>query len=362
VSSAAPSLPSTMRAVRITRLGGPEVLVLDSIPVPEPAAGEVLIEVHTVAANRQDVFTMHGKANMRELRLPHTPGIDPAGVVAALGDGVPDLRAGDRVVVKPAIACGNCSFCDAGEDDACQNLANVGVHRPGGMAEYVSVPRSNVFAIPDRLSDPEATASAHSFPVALLLLERAGLTPEDVVLVSGAAGAIGSATIQLAKLQGATVVAAVGGEDRAGIVRDLGADLVIDYGASPTWSGQVREAFPDGVSVYVEPAGNPAIWDEALKAVGRRGRVAVCGAHAGPIVSLDLAWLFRNRVTVLGCSGSTRASVARALDLLAEGALRPPVDSVRPIEEVRAAFERLIARQNRGKVVLQVAPSAAAPA
>ena len=350
-----------MRAVRITRIGGPEVLELGEVPTPRPGPDEVLIAVHTVGANRQDVFTMHGKANMRELRLPHIPGIDPAGVVAALGDGVDDLAVGDRVMVKPAIACGDCAFCNAGEDDACLNLANVGVHRPGGMAEFVAVPTSNVFRIPDRLPDAEATASAHSFPVALLLLERAGLTADDVVLVTGAAGAVGSAAVQLAKHEGARVVAAVGGEDRATIARELGADLVVDYGADPAFSGQIRAAFPDGVSVYVEPAGNPVIWNEAVKAVGRRGRIAICGAHAGPIVDLDLAWLFRNRVTVLGCSGSTRASVARVLELIAQGVLRPPLDSVRPIDDVHAAFERLLARQNRGKVVLQVAPSAAPP-
>lgn len=353
-------VPATMRAVVITSIGGPDRLELADVPTPSPEPDEVLIEVRTVAANRQDVFTMQGRANVRELRLPHTPGIDPAGVVVEVGAGVHGLRIGDRVLVKPAVACADCDSCRAGEDDACARLENVGVHRPGGMAEYVAVPVTNVFHIPDGFGYDEATAIAHSFPVALqLLTARAELRSDDVVLVTGAAGAIGSATVQLAKLHGATVVAAVGGPDRAAIARDLGADLVVDYGEEPAFAARIRDAFPDGVSLYVEPAGNPGVWAEAVKAVGRRGRIAVCGSHAGPRVDLDLSWLFRNRVTIYGCSGSTVAAVHRVLELAATGRLRPSIDSHRPLADVRAGFERLLARQNRGKVILEVSHDAA---
>jgi NADPH:quinone reductase-like Zn-dependent oxidoreductase len=354
VSLDAPVIPETMQAVVIPVIGGPEVLRLAEVPTPSPGPREALIAVRTVAANRQDVFTMTGTANVRELRLPHIPGIDPSGVVVGLGDDVSELAVGDRVLTKPAVACGTCRFCAAGEDDACANLHNVGVHRPGGMAGYAAIPAANLFRIPPSLSHAEATAIAHSFPVALNLLARAELTPEDVVLVTGAAGAIGSATLQLAKLQGATVVAAVGGPDRTARIDGLGADLVLDYGADPRWADAIRDRFPDGATLYVEPAGNPEVWTEALRALGRRGRVAVCGAHAGPHVRLDLAWLFRTRATVIGCSGSTVAGVRRIVELAGEGRLRPAIDSVRPLADVRSAFERLLARQNRGKVILEV--------
>lgn len=348
-------LPSTMRAVIIPEIGGPEVLRIAELPRPEPGPGEALVAVRTVGANRQDVFTMTGTANVRELRLPHVPGIDPSGVVVAIGEGVDSLAVGDRVLTKPAIACGRCRFCGAGEDDACAQLRNVGVHRPGGMAEYVAVPASNLFPIPGSLGYVQATAIAHSFPVALnLLTGRANLRPDDVVLVTGAAGAVGSAAVQLAKLHGSSVVAAVGGPDRVALVEPLGADLVVDYGANAAWADEVRTRYPDGVTLYVEPAGNPAVWSQAVRTLARRGRIAVCGAHAGPVVDLDLAWLFRTRATVLGCSGSTVAGVRRIVELAASGQLRPAVDSVRPLDDVTAAFARLLARQNRGKVVLEV--------
>lgn len=352
-----PPIPTTMRAVALTALGSADNLAVIELPVPTPAPGEVLVRVHTVAANRQDTFTIRGLAQARHpVPLPHVLGIDPAGVVIALGDGVTGLAVGDRVVAKPSIACGACADCLGGDDDACPRAQNIGVHRHGGMAEYVAYPAQNAFRIPDGLPFAEATAAAHSFPVALQLMrDRAGLRAGETVLVTGAAGAIGSAAVQLAKVLGCRVIAAAAGEAKAAYARTLGADLVIDYAATPVFAPLVREVAPDGVDLYVESAGNPAIWKESLKALGRRGRAAVCGSHAGPLVEVDLNWLFRMRASVLGGSGATLATQRDALDLVAAGKLRPHVDRVLPLAEAREAFGILARRENLGKVVLEVA-------
>lgn len=351
------SLPAEMRAIALTAFGSADNLEEVRLPVPVPAPGEVLVRVHTVAANRQDTFTMRGLAQARHpVPLPHVLGIDPAGVVVALGAGVNTLAIGDRVVAKPSIACGDCPDCRSGDDDACPRAQNIGVHRPGGMAEYVAYPAQNAFRIPDALTFAEATAAAHSFPVALQLMrDRAGLRAGETVLVTGAAGAIGSAAVQLAKVLGARVIAAAGGEAKAAYARTLGADLVIDYAATPAFGSLVRAAAPDGVDLYVESAGNPAIWKEALTTLGRRGRAAVCGSHAGPEVALDLNWLFRMRASVLGGSGASLATQRDALDLVAAGRLRPHVDRVLPLAAAREAFGVLARRENLGKVVLEVA-------
>jgi hypothetical protein len=153
------------------------------------------------------------------------------------------------------------------------------------------------------------------------------------------------------------VIAAVGGPDRLARVESLHADLVVDYGSDPGWPDTIRARFPDGVTLAVDPAGNPDVWQGTIRALGRRGRIAVCGAHAGPIVELDLAWLFRTRTTVIGCSGSTIAGVRQIVSLAGEGRVRPAIDSVRPLDDVHAAFGRLLARENRGKVVLEVTGS-----
>ena len=257
--------PQTMRAMALARVGGPEHIVETNLPVPEPAGDEVLIRVRTVAVNHQDLFTMSGRAHKANLSFPHVMGIDPSGVVAGCGSRVTSLRIGQRVVVKPPIACHACDFCDRGEDDSCPSLHNVGVHRWGGHAEYVTVPERSVFPIAAGVAHAEATALAHSFPVAEQMFTRVGLTGDDVVLVSGASGAIGSAAVQLAKLAGAFVIGAAGSPDRTARAAMAGADATIDYSAEPEFSGRMRGIAPEGVTIFLDPASNPSVWGEGLK-------------------------------------------------------------------------------------------------
>jgi NADPH:quinone reductase-like Zn-dependent oxidoreductase len=358
VTSGEPAIPTTMWAMALTAFGGPENLQRAALPVPVPEPHEVLIGVRTVAANRQDTYTMRPNAARGPARLPHVLGIDPAGVVVAVGEAVRGFERGERVVVKPSISCSRCRFCLAGEDDACENLRTVGVHRWGGMAEYVAVPMRNVFRIPDNISFAEATANSHSFPVALTMLrERARITAQDVVLVTSAAGAVASAAVQLARQHGARVIAAAGGAERVERARTMGANEVVDYHALPAFAEAVRQLAPDGVSLYVETAGAPTVWREALKTLGRRARVTVCGSHGGPVVELDLNWLFRTRVSVIGCSGSSLAAYRDVLELARAGRIQSNIHALMPLERAREAFEILLGHENRGKIVLEVADS-----
>jgi NADPH:quinone reductase-like Zn-dependent oxidoreductase len=227
------------------------------------------------------------------------------------------------------------------------------------MAEFVSVPAGNVARIAAGLSFAEATAVAHSFPVALTLLRRTSAVAGDTILVSGAGGAVGSATVQMARFIGARVIAAVGSPAGADWLRSLpeanGPDAIVEYGPSSDLAAAVRDAAPDGVSLYVETASDPDVWDAALKTLARRARVAIIGAHAGPIVGLNTNWLFRQRVTIFGCSGSTVASFREAIELAGEGRIVPNIDSVQPLSEAGSAYTRLMQRKNQGKIVLRVA-------
>lgn len=346
--------PKTMRAMALTELGGPHHIVGTNLPIPEPADDEVLIRVRTVAVNHQDLFTMSGRAHMANLSFPHVMGIDPSGVVAGCGARVTSLGIGRRVVVKPPIACDACDSCARGEDDSCPSLHNVGVHRWGGHAEYVTVPERSVFPIARGLSHAKASALAHSFPVAEQMFTRVGLTRDDVVVVAGASGAIGSAAVQLAKLAGAFVIGAAGSPDRAARAAAAGADAIIDYTAEPDFAGQVRSIVPDGVTVFLDPASNPRVWNEMLKTLRNRARVVVCGSHAGPMVQLDNNWLFRSRVAIYGSAGSTRRGMRRCLDLAGTDRIQPAIDSVRPLSSIREAYADLGSRRNVGKIVLRV--------
>lgn len=343
-----------MRAMAVDELGGLDRLRPTGLPVPRPDPDEVLLRVATVAVNRQDLVTMAGRFPNPHLRLPHVPGLDPAGVVAAVGSAVTRVVVGDRVVVKPPIGCGTCALCLAGEDDACPDLRSVGVHRQGGLAEYVAIPQRNVFRIPDGVGFAQASAAAHSFPVALTMLRRMGVTADDTLLVPGAAGNIGAATVQLARLLGARVIAAVGAPERVAVVRALGVEEVIDYGTTPAFAPLVRALVPEGVTVHVETSSDPALWAEALRAVGRRARIAVIGAHAGPMVGLDLNWLFRQRISIIGCSGSSLACFGEILGMLADGRIAPVIDLVVPLDQAPVAYRRLMGRDHHGKSIVDL--------
>ncbi len=349
------TLPKTMRAMALAELGGPHCIMDTNLPVPEPAEDEVLIRVRTVAVNHQDLFTMSGRAHMANLSFPHVMGIDPSGVVAGCGSRVTSLAVGRRVVVKPPIACDACEFCARGEDDSCPSLHNVGVHRWGGHAEYVTVPERSVYPISSGLTHAKATALAHSFPVAEQMFTRVGLTGDDVVVVAGASGAIGSAAVQLAKLAGAFVIGAAGSPDRAARAAAAGADATVDYTAEPDFAGTVRSIVPEGVTLFLDPASNPDVWKEVLKTLRNRARVVVCGSHAGPMVQINNNWLFRSRVAIYGSAGSTRRGMRRCLDLAGAGRIDPAIDSVRPLGDIREAYADLGSRRNVGKIVLRVA-------
>ena len=202
--------------------GDTDVLRMEQLPVPSPGAGEVLIEVHSVSVNQTLDIAVRQGGYRTDLRFPVVLGTDPAGIVVATGDGVPQSRCGERVSVVASIRCGECRFCRMGREDSCPRSRHLGLDRWGGYAEYVTVPVENVFPIPDNLSFAEASVVTRHFPTAInLLLNHARLEKDEWVLIMGAAGALGSCGVQIARHQGARVIAAAGADSRAEAARGL---------------------------------------------------------------------------------------------------------------------------------------------
>ncbi len=280
-------------------------------------------------------------------------------MVAESGSHVTDLRVGERVVVKPSVSCGSCPACRAGRDDTCGRIVTVGIDRPGGMAEYVAVPARNVAPIPAGIGFAEASAIALSNAIALTLLRTVAAEAGETVLVSGAAGAVGSAAVQLARMRGARVIALVGSEHGAqwlrALPREVAPELAVDTSARPDFAADVLERIPDRVGVYVETTSDPVLWREALLTLGTGARIAVVGAHAGPIVELDNQWLYRRRVTIHGCWGSTLSAFRDVLEMAGDGRIAANIDSIQPLSKAASAYQRLIDHQNEGKVILRVA-------
>jgi NADPH:quinone reductase-like Zn-dependent oxidoreductase len=334
--------------------GGPEVLRYEEVPTPSPGPGEVLVRVHATSVNRgPDAGVRRDGFGIPGFALPHVSGADPAGEVAALGDGVDGWAVGQRVVVYPLLWCGECDFCRAGAgENYCRRWRMLGMHVWGGHAEYVCVPARNLVALPDSVGYAQAATLPVSYITAYHgLVQQVGVRASDTVLVMAAGSGIGAAAIQIARHLGARVIATTGAEWKRDRARALGAEAVFDY-RDPAWADAVRAATDGrGVSVAFDNLGADT-WPQTLACLDRAGRLLCSGNTGGATVALDLRTLYRNMISMRFHMQGTKADLETLVGLVAAGEIEPVVDSVHPMSEAVAAQQRLAALEHFGKVVL----------
>jgi zinc-binding alcohol dehydrogenase/oxidoreductase len=329
-----------VRAVRIHEDGGPEVLVLEEAPDPEPGPGEVLVRLRASALNHLDVWIRKG---MPSVPKPRILGADGAGVVEALGDGVSGFEVGERVVLNPGIEA-------AGR----ARIHVIGEHGDGTNAELIAVPATNVHPIPNGLSFEEAAAFPLVFETAYrMLVTRAGVREGEWVLAWGIGGGVSTAALAIAKALGARVLVTSSSDSKLEQARELGADATVNHA-----TGDVKVAVRDatdghGIDVVVETVGE-ATWATSLQVAAPGGRVTVCGATSGPNPPAALHRIWWKQLSILGSTMGTGEDFAGAYELVASGRARPIVDIVLPLEEIRTAHERLEAGEQLGKIVLTI--------
>jgi NADPH:quinone reductase-like Zn-dependent oxidoreductase len=342
-----------MRAIVMSKHGGPEVLRLVAQEDPTPTAGEVLVRVGAVAVNRLDVWVRENAGHAYEPKLPLIPGYDVAGDVVAVGTGVTAVRPGDRVYVHCDFSCGRCQYCLEGDEASCAQYGILGVDRDGGYAEYVAVPARNAFALAPSLSFETAAAAGSVYLTAYhMLFARGRLRPGETVLVTAAGSGVGGAAIALARFGGARVLATASTEAKRQRALDSGVEHVIDY-TLPGWAAQVRELTGGrGVDLVIDHVGK-STFPEAVLALASKGRLVICGASSGADVQLDLVDLFARQISVIGSSDGTRRELLDVLRLLDDGRIDPPtIETVLPLERVAEAQELLSTRAHFGRVLL----------
>lgn len=330
-----------MKAIVLREFGGPEALRLEDVPTPVPGPGEVAIVVRAVSVNRTlDLVVREGRYAV-PVKLPHILGVDPSGVVAAVGPDVAGEWLGRRVVTMPW-------------RNAATGLMEIpGVHRAGGYAEQVVVPVTALVEIPDGLDFPEATVVTRHAPQAFnLLRDRARVQPGETVLVMGAAGGLGSAGVQVARHLGAKVIAAAGAPERVAAAVALGADHGVDYRQSDLTAEVLALTDGRGVDVVFENIGDPVLFPQAFAALARHGRLVTAGSHGGGKVMLDITRLYLYQLSVLGGLGSTREDVESSLKAAAAGTFRPLIDRVMPLDAAAEAHRIVGSSAATGKVVL----------
>lgn len=343
----------TMRAMRITGHGGPEVLERAEVPVPAPEDGEVLVRVAAVALNNTDLWTREGAYGSPEdpgarsgwrgpLEFPRIQGADVAGRVVATGGGVDQGLIGRRVVVDPAIYDGD------GPD--ANPVGLMGSERDGGYAEYVTAPAKRVHDVTDSpLTDDQLAALPTAYGTALGMIERGGLREGETVLVSGASGGVGIALIQIARARGARVVAVSSGT-KIEPVREAGAHAVVDRAGDI--ADQIRAAAPEGIDLALDVVAGDLISD-CLPLLREGGRWVVAGALGGYGVHIDVRRLYLHNAQLIGSAMHTPTHFGLLMDLARRGDIRPVVAPPFPLEEAARAQEELARRAHVGKIVLR---------
>lgn len=352
-----------MRAAVTSGFGGPERLeVRDDVPVPEPAPGEVLVEVGACCCNNSDIWLREGAYGreddpqaqagwLREGEPPTFPliqGADIVGRVVELGDGVDAGWLGRRVLVDHTLH-------DAASEEPYGIAGIFGSERDGGFAEYATAPVASLGAIEvDELSDVQVAAlGSASVVTAMRMLERARVVEDELVLIAGASGGVGTAAVQLAKLRGARVIA-LADRGKADAVRACGADAVVSS-RDTGLQGAVRAAAGGrSIDVAVDVVGGP-LFSTLLALLRPLGRYVTVGAVAGPLVELDLRTLYLKHLDVLGSTLGTVEDFHELVALVNQGRLTPMVAGTYALADIHAAQSAFKDKRTAGNLVIRVA-------
>jgi len=343
-------MPDTMRAAVFSEFGGPEVIEVRDMPVPEPGAGEVRVRVDAAAMNHLDLWVRRGLPI--ETPMPHIGGSDIAGVVDAVGPGAEDVPLDTRVVVDPSLGFGWYGGQDRGESFDEPPFRILGEHTQGGFAEYAIAPAENLLEIPGEFPATEAAAAGLVFATAWrALITRAGLRAGERVLITGASGGVGTAAVQIARRAGAKVFAVTGGPEKARLAEELGAEFVYDR-YKVDFSREVwRDTSKKGVHVVFDTVGE-ALWPQCLRALSPAGRLVTSGATTGSRGVTEIRLVFWKQLSILGSTMAAPSEFRQVMRLVFEGALSPVIHQTMPLEAARRAHEILEEEKFFGKLVL----------
>ena len=344
---------SPVQAAFITGHGGNEVVQVGERPLPPLGPGEVRVRLQAATLNRVDLYMRDSGAGITHA-LPLVLGLDGAGTVAAAAGDVTGWSPGQRVIVHPGVACGQCGHCLRGDDVLCAGIRYLGEHRDGTLAEFVSLPARQLFAWPEHLDAAEAAALGVNHLTAWrMLFTRARLQPWETVLVFGIGGGVSLAGLQLAKGIGARVIVTSRDPAKLDRARALGADATIDATRQDVAKEVARLTQGHGVDVVFENVG-AAVWSSALKSMARGGRLVTCGATSGDQPGADLRRLFIRQLQVMGSTLGTLSEMSDLLRWVARHGLRPVIDSRFRLGDVHAALDRLAGGQQFGKVAIDL--------
>jgi NADPH:quinone reductase-like Zn-dependent oxidoreductase len=342
-----------LKAIVFHKHGGSEVLEYIQIPDPEPGPGEVLVRLAAAALNGVDIWVRKGWPGLN-LVFPHIPGADGAGEVAAVGKDVTGWSPGDQVVINSNLSCGQCEYCLAGYDNRCVDWDLLGETRRGTYAEYVVVPARNLYPLREDFDKHTAAAGALVYHTAWHSLITCGnLRPGESVLIVGAAGGVNTASIDIAKMSGATVYVVGSDQSKLEVAESLGADYLIDRSKDENWAKAIyKMTDKQGVDVVVDNVG--ITFASSFRAARKGGRILTVGNTGGPKFEFDNRYIFGKHLSLIGSTMGTRTEFAKVMQLIFSGRLKPVLDRTFPLSDARIAQERMEKGEQLGKITLAI--------
>jgi NADPH:quinone reductase-like Zn-dependent oxidoreductase len=340
-----------LKAVRFHEFGGLDVLRVEEVDDPRPGPGEVLVRIRASALNHLDVDVRDGTSRF-PVTLPHTLGVELAGDVEELGEGVEGWAPGDRVNPYIMDPCGDCRYCCTGRESLCLTPGFISFSTGGGYAEQVVVRARNLIRIPDGVSYEQAAALQVAFGTAWhMLFTRGNLRTGETVMINSVGSGIGSAAVQLAHLGGAFVIGNASSQEKLDRAAELGMDAGINHAAEDVVARVMELTGDRGVDLVYEHVGGE-LFQKGLDSLAKDGRLVICGAHSGEVVPFDIIPFFRAQKSVIGSFVYTREEVAKCLELAGRGLITPLVHQTFPLDDAREAMATMERREHFGKLVL----------
>lgn len=340
-----------MKAVVLREFGASHNLLMESVPVPKPGRGEVLIQVHACGVCYHDVINRRG--NLPRTHVPAILGHEAAGEVVEVGPDTPGWKVGDRAATLQRLSCGECALCKSGRNSLCKKDNRFfGEELPGGYAQYLVAPVAGLGRVPAGISWAEAATVCCTTGTAVHTVRTRGrVRAGETVLITGASGGVGLSSVQLARADGARVIAVTSGEAKAEALHAAGAhEVIVSRGLD--FASEVRKRTGgEGVNVAIEIVGS-VTFDQTLKSLAPGGRLVVVGNLETGTVNLNPGLIIVKELEILGAYATTREELDEALQLTASGTVRQFVSESVPLAEAGRAHFRLENREIAGRLVL----------
>jgi alcohol dehydrogenase len=327
-----------MQVVAIQTHGGLEQLKLEEWPDPVPKSGEVVVDVRACGLNYLDVFVLRGMPGL-PVHMPRIPGGDITGTVRQVGPEVSGHWVGRRVLIDPMIEVNG-------------RPGTLGEHCNGGLCERIAVSANNLIVLPESIpfevgaALPIAYGTAHR-----MLTTRGQLRPQELILILGASGGVGTACVQLAKVIGARIIACASTAEKIQKLQDLGSHYTINTNENDFSKQAWQLSEKRGVDVVVNFTGGDT-WVKSLRALTRHGRLLTCGATAGFDPQTDIRFIWTRELQIIGSDGWTREDLLRLVEGVSVGRINPTIDRVYPMARVSEAIGLLEKRKVFGKIIL----------